>query len=366
VQEFDMWANPELAALINTKDERNLHRSVKFALWAGVEALKQAGLLNEDGVIDHTVVNPDLVGVSIGTGVGGADVLGESRLRLEDGKRIPPSELMQMLLDRATTVPSMTFKARGPLGGVTAACATGNANIIKAADLLGRGRANVMIAGGTEAQITPEGIGLFDRTRALDTTADPRLASRPFHTDANGFVMGEGAGVLILETLEHARRRGAVVLAELVGYAETADAYHDTAPSGEGAERALRLALNGLPIENIRNIYVNAHATGTAGDAVELAAIGRVLEPKEVVGVSSTKGASGHMLGAASAFESIVSIEALRRGMIPPSLKLDDPVPETTAWNMSPFTATPAEVDLAVNNSFGFGGINAVTVYGAA
>lgn len=364
VPNFNLQDSPELARRISTKDERKLHRSAQFALWAGNEALQQAKLLGPGGELEAPKLAPERVGVSLGTGVGGAEIVGETRLKLETGKRIVPSSILQMLPERVATTVSMVFGAKGPVKEVTAACATGNANIIEAARLLRLGEADVVIAGGTEAQLSPEGMGLFDGTTALDTATDPRQASRPFHMDANGFVMGEGAGVLVLETLRHAKQRGAVVLAELVGYAETADAYHDTAPSGEGAERALRLALGRYALSP--NIYINAHATGTAGDAIELVSIGRVLSRERVVGISSTKGATGHMLGAASALESIVSIEALRRGVIPPSLKLDKPVSEAELWPMSKDIATQHDIEFAVNNSFGFGGLNAVTVYGRA
>lgn len=361
IQNFNLQDNPELAERISTKEERKLHRCAQFALWASNEAVRQANLLAHDGTIDRKWIDAERVGVRIGTGVGGANIVAETRLRIDDGKRVAPSYILQMLPERVATTASMVFGAKGPVAEVTAACATGNANILDAVRLLRLREADVVIAGGTEAQLTPEGIALFDGTTALDATVDPRNASRPFHMDSNGFVMGEGAGILVLETAGHARRRGALVLAELVGYAETADAYHDTAPSGEGAERALRLALGDHALRN--NLYINAHATGTTGDAVELAAIGRVLRPEQVAGISSTKAATGHMLGAASAVESIVAIEALRRGMIPPSLKLDKPIPETEPWHMSEFKATKADIELAINNSFGFGGLNAVTVY---
>lgn len=364
VENFNLQNNPHLAERISVKDERKLHRSSQFALWAGNEALKQAELLDDQGKINNRIVNPERVGVRIGTGVGGANMVAETRVRIDEGKRISPSFILQVLPERVATTTSMIFGAKGPVTEVTSACATGNANIIDAVRLLRLGEVDVVIAGGSEAQLTAEGIALFDGTTALDSTVDPREASRPFHMDSNGFVMGEGAGVLVLETAEHAKRRGAVILAELVGYAETADAYHDTAPSGEGAESALRRALGDYALRG--NIYINAHATGTAGDAVELTSIGKVLSPEQVVGISSTKGATGHMLGAAGAFESIVSIEALRRGMIPPSLKLNTPIPETEPWRMSELKATPAEIEVVINNSFGFGGLNAVTVYARA
>jgi 3-oxoacyl-[acyl-carrier-protein] synthase II len=175
--------------------------------------------------------------------------------------------------------------------------------------------------------------------------------------------MGEGAGVLVLETLEHAKRRGALVLAELAGYSSTADAYHETSPSGEGMVRALKLAIGRIRLSDA-SVYVNAHATGTKGDESELKSIAEVLDRAQVAGISSTKGATGHMMGAAGAFEALVSIASLRRRQIPPSLKLDCPIDVAKDWPMSPFEATPApDLNLAVNLSLGFGGLNAVTVW---
>jgi 3-oxoacyl-[acyl-carrier-protein] synthase II len=240
-------------------------------------------------------------------------------------------------------------------------------NIIEAARMIKLGEVDVVLAGVTEAQISPEGVALFDGTTALDTGDDPREVSRPFHAEANGFVMGEGAGVLVMESLAHARKRGATVLAELIGYGETADAYDATLSNGIGAEAAMRRALSAVTSGDYGRPYIHAHATGTSGDAIEIQAISRLFEAQDVLGVSSTKGATGHLLGAASAFESIVSIMALRTGIIPPTLKLDKPVPETEGWNMSPHEATDVgEIDLVIKNAFGFGGLNAVTAYAHA
>lgn len=347
---------------------RRAHRSAQFALFASAEALRQAGLV--DGVPPkgmsplefHGAVDPDRVAVSMGTGIGGGDLISEISDKMRRGQGIG-AKVLQVLPDRIASMPSMAFGARGPVGGVTAACATGNKNIVEAARMLQLGEADVVLAGGAEAQVNPVCFDQFASIGALDKSTDPRLASRPFHTAPAGFVMGEGAGVLVLERLDHARKRGATVLGTLAGYGETADAYHDTSPSGEGAARALRLALRGLDI-GTAEAYVNAHGTGTGGDAIELAAIIEVLGLDKLAAVSSTKGATGHLLGGAGALESIISIEALRRGEAPPTLKLDDPIEIAQQIQTAPLHAVALRgIKVAINNSFGFGGLNSVTAW---
>ncbi len=342
------------------KQLRKMHRSAGFVLAASAEAIRQSGIIES---VHNGSLDLRYAGISIGTGIGGAEVLSEARKQLDNGKRLAPSTILQVLPERVATIPSMHYGFQGPVQEVTGACATGNINIINAARMLECHDADVVIAGGTEAQITPESFGMFEGITALDKSTDPRLASRPFHEDANGFVIGEGAGVLVLETLAHARRRGAVVLAELIAYAQTSDAYHDTAPSGEGAERALRIVAANGQIDPTSRLYVNAHATGTKGDATELKAIGAALAEYNVVAISATKGATGHLLGAAGVWESIVCIRALQEDTLPPTLKLDKPIPEAASWNLVPNVSQRQVVDIAINNSFGFGGLNAVTAY---
>jgi 3-oxoacyl-[acyl-carrier-protein] synthase II len=365
VPDFSLLRDEYFGARLTEKDLRSLHRSAQFGMLAASQALRQAGLLHPDErhEIDPGVVDPDRVGVRMGTGIGGADELGPTRVKINQGgksDRVMPTTILRVLPERVATSVSMYFQARGPVNTVIGACATGNLNIGDAARLLKLSEADVMIAGGTEAQISPEGIALFDGTTALDGTDDLSIASSPFNKRAKGFVMGEGAGALILETLAHAKRRGALVLAELVGYGETSDAYHVTRPSGVGAVRALQIAQRTVPYNGLG--YINAHATGTGGDAIELTAISEVFSPDEIAGISSTKANIGHLLGAAGAIESIFSIEALRKQMLPPTLKASqDPIPETAAWQMNFDAAARTPVDYAVNNSFGFGGLNAVT-----
>jgi 3-oxoacyl-[acyl-carrier-protein] synthase II len=361
---------------IEPKDLRRIHRSAQFALWAGAEALLQAGVITKDLRIDPSQINPDHFGLRIGTSIGGGDEIGRVRVGIDSGKTMRPPDILQILPERVATVASMTFNARGPTATVISACATGNANIIAAEEKLRLGRAEAMLAGGTDAVLSPIGISIFEGAGAVDKTHYPDLASRPFHDAKAGLVMGEGAGLLVMETLESARRRGAIVLAELLGVSETSDAHHETLPSGEGAVRAMREAISGADIQPSDKVYINAHATGTMGDSIELEAIseifngqavdGRTYYPEQVVGISSTKGATGHLLGAAGAVESVISIKALQEGIVPPSLKLDSPIEQARSWPMSPmnFTKIDGGIDFAINNSFGFGGLNAVTIWG--
>jgi 3-oxoacyl-[acyl-carrier-protein] synthase II len=370
VESFDLLSKAVFADKYRQKDLKRIHRSAQFALWAGSEALVQAGLIKpEEGLgIDQARFDPDRFGIFIGTDIGGGEVLGTVRSEIDNAGRGTPAQFLEILPERVASVPTMAFNARGPSREITTACSTGNSNIIAAAEKLMLGKADVMLAGGSSGSITPVAISLFESTKATDKTDNPKQASRPFNKTAGGLVIGEGAGALVLETLERAKRRGAVVLAELVGYGETGDAYHDTAPSGEGAAKAMREAIIAArasqAIDENSLGYLNAHATGTRGDPVEMAAIAKVFTPDQIAGISSSKGAFGHTVGAAGAIESIISIMAMREGIIPPSLKLDDPIEETEGWNMSPNQATQVDrLDYAVNNSFGFGGLNAVTVY---
>jgi 3-oxoacyl-[acyl-carrier-protein] synthase II len=347
---------------LSEKDLRRIHRSAQFSNWAAAEALRQAGLLwpGEDALND-SLISPNQIGTCIGTGIGGAEVIIDANGRLREHKRVLPNSILQVLPERVATTASMRFGLKGPLKMVGAACATGNASIADAANSIKLHDATVMVAGASEAQLTAVCIGLFDGTSALSREQDPLLGSRPFHKNASGFVIGEGAGIFVLESLAHARKRGAFILAEIVGTGERSDGAHDTAPSGDGAKRAISQMMKQSGIAAWDNTYINAHATGTAGDAIEMQAIDATFYKDEVVGISSTKGATGHMLAATGAFEAVMSVMALRTNIVPPTLKLDDPIPETEGWNMSPHVATEVEsITYAVNNSFGFGGINSV------
>lgn len=363
---FQFEDDKPLYARSRKNQARKMHRNVMFSLYAGAQALRQAGFISSTEtdsryLIDESIVDLRDVAVSIGTGIGGAEKLGEVRTRLNKGSSSKGNPIFHILPERAASVPSMLFGAKGPAQTVIGACATGNMNIIQAAHWLKLGEAKVAIVGGTEAQVTPENIDVFNALGALDKSLNPEEASRPFHVDQRGFVVGEGAGVLVLETLEDANRRNADVLAELISYGHTSDAWDNVFPSGEGAVNALQHVMRRGGIRPGEKIYANAHATGTGGDSLELIAFDQVLNRDDVVGISSIKGATGHLLGASSAFEAVMSVMALRSGIVPPTLKLDNPVAAAKGWHLSPFEATDAgKIDVVINTAFGFGGLNAV------
>lgn len=372
VEDFNLLDDTEISRVVDRGDMPYLHRSAQFALWAGAQALRQAGLITGNYpdsryLIDTSIVNPRRIGVSIGTGIGGAEVLGPARLHLEAQSRSNPklTTIFNALPERVATEPSMNFGLKGPPGTVIGACATANMNFINAAAKIRLGDADFMLAGGTEAQISPEGMVLFDRITALDLSDDPETASRPFHQRGAGFVMGEGGGMLVLESYERACKRGATVLAELVGYGESLDANHRTKPDPNEQANAMQIAMDKTGYDRNYRMFVNAHATGTKSDGGELIALSQVVKPEDVVGISSYKGATGHLLGASGAFEAIMDIMALRTGIIPPTLKLNEMVPEAEGWSMVALEAMHVgPIDLVMNNSFGFGGINAVTIFG--
>lgn len=348
---------------INKAEFRKIHPSGQFALMACAEALQQAGLAEPNSVKLKESIDPRTVGTMIGSGIAGADKVIDANDAIRSGKNPSVAVALSALPDREVSIPARSIGAKGPIASYVGACATGNMSIIGGLRVLRLKEADIMIAGSTEAQITPYALGMFDRLRAVDRIADPDLASRPFNKTANGFVLGEGGGILILERLSSAKRRGAAIFAEVVGYGDTCDASEsDTLLDGVGAKQALRNALE--TSGDYQAAYINAHATGTMGDAIEMQVIRDCFERERTVGVGSTKGASGHMVGGAGSAEAIISIMALNSSIIPPTLKLDDPVEEAIDWPMSPNASTPdKEIDLAVNNSFGFGGLNAVTAF---
>jgi 3-oxoacyl-[acyl-carrier-protein] synthase II len=356
VREFD--AAP---AFPSPKDERRTDRYEKFGVLAAHLALLDSGL-------DLNRVDPDQVGVFIGSGIGGLYTTEEQhKVLLNRGPgRLSPFMIPMLILNMASGLFSMYRGLRGPNLATCSACATASHAIGEAWRTVKMGDARVMFAGGSEATITPLGIGGFCAMKAMSTRNDePRRASRPFDRGRDGFVMGEGAGVIVLEELEHARARGAHIYCELVGYGNTADAHHMTAPSphGEGAARCMRMALRraGLNPEDIS--YINAHGTSTPqGDICETQAIKTVFgEHARRLAVSSTKGATGHMLGAAGAVEMAICAKAIQTGVVPPTINLDEPDPECDL-DYVPHTAREMPVHAIVNNSFGFGGHNACLV----
>jgi len=352
----------DAAPILGRKEARRLDRFAQFACVAALEALDDAGLdmANED---------PDRVGVLIGSGVGGIMTITEQhKILLNKGpKRVSPFLVPMMLGDMASGQVSMMIGAKGPNFSTVSACATGTDSIGEALEMIRRGRADVVIAGGTEAAVCEIGVAGFNSCMALSTrNDDPQAASRPFDSGRDGFVLGEGAGLVVLESLEHAEKRGANVLAELAGYGASSDAHHVTQPhpEGEGAARAMKWAIedaNLLP-ENVD--YINAHGTSTPlNDKFETIAMKRMYGDHAYnLKISSTKSMTGHLLGAAGGIEAAFSVLAIKEGIIPPTINLDDVDPDCDL-DYVPNKAVKQKVDVAMSNSLGFGGHNASLVF---
>jgi 3-oxoacyl-[acyl-carrier-protein] synthase II len=352
--------NP-VAAFPSPKDVRRSDRFAQFGVFAGHQALIDSGL-------DLEKVNRDEVGVFIGSGIGGLETTADQHTILmnKGPGRLSPFMIPMLILNMASGFFSMFYKLRGPNVATCSACATSTHAIGEAWRTLKMGDAQVMFAGGSEATIVPIGIGGFCAMKAMSTrNHEPKRASRPFDVERDGFVMGEGAGVLVLEELEHARARGARIYAELVGYGNTADANHMTspAPGGEGAARCMKMALRNARLNPTDISYINAHGTSTPqGDIAETQAIKTVFgDHARQLAVSSTKGATGHMLGAAGAVELAVCVKAIQSDAVPPTINLDKPDPECDL-DYVPHTARELKVNAIVNNSFGFGGHNATVI----
>ncbi|MCC6730104.1 MAG: beta-ketoacyl-ACP synthase II [Chthonomonadales bacterium] len=343
------------------KEARRMDRFVQFAVAAARMAV-------EDARLRITPENADGIGVLVGSGIGGILTIEDQfRVMMEKGPaRISPFFIPMLISDMASGQISILFGARGPNSTVVTACATGTHAVGDAYQIIRRGDAEAMLAGGAEAAVCALGLGGFCAARALSTrNDDPPGASRPFDSDRDGFVMGEGAGVVVLESLESAHERGAPIVAEVVGYGLSGDAYHITAPApgGEGAARAMRMALRGAAIAPEDVDYINAHGTSTIpNDRLETAAIKTVFgEHARRVAISSTKSMTGHLLGAAGAVELIASAMAIRTGVVPPTINYTTPDPECDL-DYTPNQARHVPVLTAMSNSFGFGGHNATIV----
>jgi 3-oxoacyl-[acyl-carrier-protein] synthase II len=343
------------------KEARRSDRYAQFGIVAGHKALMDSGL-------ELDKVNRDEVGVFIGSGIGGLHTTEEQhKILLNRGPdRLSPFMIPMLILNMASGLFSMYYKLRGPNVATCSACATANHAIGEAWRTIKMGDATVMFAGGTEATVTSLGIGGFCAMKAMSTRNDePHRSSRPFDVDRDGFVMGEGSGVLVLEELDHAKARGARIYCELVGYGNTADANHMTAPAphGEGAGRCMRMALKNAQLRPEEISYINAHGTSTPqGDVAETEAIKHVFgEHAKKLAVSSTKGATGHMLGAAGAVELAICAKTIQMQAVPPTINLDKPDPQCDL-DYVPHTAREMKVEAVVNNSFGFGGHNATTI----
>ena len=346
------------------KDARRNDRSVQFAVAAARQAVQDADLAIDDSNRDH-------IGVVIGSGVGGIGSLSEQYDVMRDRgvDRVSPFLVPMFIIDMAPGVVSMVLGARGPNYSIVSACSSAGHCIGESMEILKRGDAKVMITGGAEAGIVPIGIGSFDAMRALSTrNDDPVHASRPFDKDRDGFVMGEGAGIMVLETLRHARERGARIHGELVGYGATGDAYHITAPSesGEGAVRSMQMGLRKAGLGPDEVDYINAHATSTPnGDRAETTAIKSVFGRRAYdIPISSTKSMTGHLMGAGAAVEGMFCLLAMRHGIVPPTTNLEETDPACDL-DYVPNVARRRRVEVAVSNSFGFGGHNNTLVFRA-
>ena len=347
---------------IDKKDVKKMDRFIHLAIAAGVDAV-------EDAKVDFDHVDPVRAGCLVGSGIGGIlSILEWHRVLLEKGPgRISPFFIPAVIVNMASGQLSLRYRLKGPNSAVITACATGNHAIGDAYRIIQRGEADLMLAGGAEAMINELCVAGFCNMKALSTRNDePERASRPFDAGRDGFVCGEGAGIVVLESVEHARRRGARVYAEVVGYGMTADAHHMTAPDpdGDGATRAMATALHdaGLAPQSVG--YINAHGTSTPyNDKTETAAIKRVFgEHASRLAVSSTKSMIGHLLGAAGGVEAVVTVLALHHGILPPTINYETPDPECDL-DYVPNVARRAQVEVALSNGFGFGGTNATLAF---
>jgi 3-oxoacyl-[acyl-carrier-protein] synthase II len=351
--------------IIDRKDAKRMDRFVQFAVVASAEAIRGAGL-------DLDSVDRDRAGVLIGSGIGGMETFeNQHRVMLERGPdRVSPLFIPMMISDMASGQVSIQYGLRGPNFCTVSACASGAHAIGEALRLIRAGDADMIVAGGAEATITPMAVAGFSNLRALSQrNDDPKRASRPFDQDRDGFVIGEGAGVLVLESESHARRRQAPILCELCGYGASADAYHITAPSedGDGASRAMLRALDDGRVRPEEVEYINAHGTSTpAGDPIEVIAVKRVLgDQARRVMMSSTKSMTGHLLGAAGGLEAVVTALTIRHGVVPPTINLDCQDSQCDL-DFVPHHAREVPVRTALSNSFGFGGHNVTLAMRAA
>ena len=343
------------------KDQRKVDTFIMFAMAAAQQAVEDSGWLPEDDE------GQERTGVMIGSGIGGLALIEKTTLMMaEKGpRRVSPFFIPGSLINLCSGQVSIRYGFKGPNHAVVTACSTGAHAIGDAARLIMLDDADVMVAGGAEAAICGIGIAGFNAAKALSTkrAEEPTKASRPYDQDRDGFVMGEGAGVVILEELEHARARGAKIYAEVVGYGLSGDAFHITAPApdGDGGFRSMTAALKRAGLEAADVDYVNAHGTSTMADVIELGAVERLLGEDSTATMSSTKSSIGHLLGAAGAVEAIFSILAIRDQIAPPTINLDNPV--ESRLDLAPNKAVKRRIDVALSNSFGFGGTNASVVF---
>ena len=346
---------------IEKKELKKMGRFIHLAIAAADEAMKMSGL-------KITPENDERVGVHIGSGIGGFDIIEREHMSLLEGgpRKISPFFIPAAIVNLAAGQVSMRYGAKGPNEATATACTTSAHSIGDSFRIIQHNDADVMIAGGSEAAITPMGVGGFAAMRALSTRNDaPEKASRPWDRDRDGFVMGEGAGIMVLEELEFARKRGATILAEVAGYGMSGDAYHMTQPAPEhaGGFRVMRNAVRDAGVTPQVVNYVNAHGTSTPiGDTLEAHAI-RNFFGEHKLAVSSTKSMTGHLLGGAGGLEAGITVLALRDQMLPPTINLENPDPDTVGMDLVPNHSRKAEVEYAMTNSFGFGGTNGALLF---
>jgi len=354
--------NPD--TYMEPKDQRKVDNFIVFGMAAAVQAVADSGW------VPQTDEERNRTGVLAGSGIGGLNSIANTAIMMKEKgpRRVSPFFVPGALINLISGQIAIRYGFRGPNHAVVTACSTGAHAIGDAARIIKYGSADVMVAGGAEAAICEIGIAGFNACKALSTKRahEPEKASRPYDADRDGFVMGEGAGMVVLEEYEHAKARGAKIYAEVLGYGMSGDAYHITAPSedGEGGERAMRAALADAGLQPADIDYINAHGTSTMADVIELGAVERLMgEAAAKVTMSSTKSATGHLLGAAGAIEAIFSILAIRDQVCPPTINLDNPAVETVV-DLAPNKAVRRKVDVALSNSFGFGGTNASVIFG--
>lgn len=350
--------NPD--AVVDPREQRKLDKVITYGIVAADEAIKDAGLSDYAG-------DKERIGVSIGSGIGGFNTIYDNCIELHEGgpRRVSPFFIPKGIINMAAGNISIKYGFKGPNISVVTACATGAHSIGEAMRTIKYGDADIMICGGTEGAVSRIALAGFSAMRALSTRNDePTRASRPWDKNRDGFIMAEGAGVLVLEEYEHAVARGAKIYAEVAGYGMSADAYHITAPApnGEGGMRAMKSALKDAGVKPSDVDYINAHGTSTGlGDVGELAAV-QTLFGDAPVSMSSTKSMTGHLLGAAGAVEAIFCALSIRDGIVPPTINLDDPEDAVGNVDLVPHKAKERKVDVALSNSFGFGGTNASIV----
>ena len=349
---------------MESKEQRKVDTFILFGVAAAEQAVQDSGWMPEDDE------GRERTGVLIGSGIGGLNSIANTTVMMEakGPRRVSPFFVPGALINLISGQVSIRYGFKGPNHSVVTACSTGAHAIGDASRIIAFGDADVMVAGGAEAAICKIGIAGFNACKALSTKRadDPQKASRPYDADRDGFVMGEGAGIVVLEEYEHAKARGARIYAEVLGYGMSGDAYHITAPSedGDGAERSMRAALKSARLTPGDVDYINAHGTSTMADVIELGAVERMMgDAAGSVTMSSTKSATGHLLGAAGAIEAIFSILAIRDQVAPPTINLENPAVETTV-DLAPNAKREREINVALSNSFGFGGTNASVIFG--